>query len=160
MFTSSSNSIVIQEPMGSPKVWSIEVSDKAKTILMRMQADIRQRKAEMPKLNTDGFSGKFNNPSRAATDKESILKVKMEAKVTRAKVPPDLRAELYGDQKDTSELKAEFFGMWDNAAQSRPKPSRSKMTSGFNRATGITSPPHAGQKCSPQRSHSQPYMEI
>lgn len=84
--------IVINEPIDSPKVWKIEANEKGKIILERMQADIWERKAEMPKLNIDGFSGRFNYPSKTATGAEetctdSFMPVTIGAKPRLAMFP-------------------------------------------------------------------------
>lgn len=63
--------------------------------LIRMQAEIRERKSEMPKSSLNGFSGRFNHPSKIATDEVAIQKVKREAKYARAKIPPDMQVRPY-----------------------------------------------------------------
>ncbi len=130
--------IKIQEPMDSPKIWKVEANDKGKAILVRMQADIRERKAEMPKSNPDGFSGRFNNPSKSATDEEAIQKVRTEAKAARAKVPPDMRAEpySYGDSK-TAAPESGFSKGFKSAGQTMAEEKPAKMSSAFNKASKV-----------------------
>lgn len=128
--------IIIQEPMDSPKVWKVEANERGKVILERMQADIRERKAEMPKSNPDGFSGRFNNPSKNATDEEAIQKVRTEAKTSRAKVPPDMRAEPYGDEgSKTAAPESGFSKGFKTAGQATAEENKPKMSSAFNTAS-------------------------
>jgi hypothetical protein len=128
--------IKAQEPMDSPKVWKVEANDKGKIILERMQADIRERKAEMPKSNPDGFSGRFNNPSKSATDEEAIQKVRAEAKAARSRVPPDMRAEPYGDKNsNTPKQESGFSKDFASAGQDNTEELKPKMSSAFNTAS-------------------------
>ena len=133
--------IPIKEPMDSPKVWKVEANDKGKVILERMQADIRERKAEIYKPNDSNFSGRFNHPSKTATDEEVIQKVRMEAKAARDKVPPDMRAEPYsfGDSS-TPKQKTGFSNQFKNAGQAELEEKTSKMSSTFNKASKNNSP--------------------
>lgn len=134
---------LIQEPMDSPKVWKIEVSDSAKTILIRIQADIRKRKSETPELNSTGFSGTFNRPSRTATETDTIHKVRLEAKTAREKVPPDMRAETYGDENsETSKPETGFSSKFKAAGQNVPEDKSAKMSSAFNAASKPKSDNH------------------
>ena len=100
-----------------------------------------QRKAEMPKSNPDGFSGRFNHPSKTATDEEAIQKVRTEAKAARAKVPPDMRAEPYGEQhsKD-SKPSSGFSSHFKTAGQNAPEDKAAKMSSTFNGASRANKP--------------------
>lgn len=130
--------IKIQEPMDSPKVWRVEANEKGKIILERMQADIRERKAEMPKSNPDGFSGRFNNPSKSATDEAVIQKVRTEAKAARAKVHPDMKAEPYG-YKDIKKSKPKngFSSAFKNAGENTAEDKSANMSSAFNNASRL-----------------------
>ncbi|PZQ45331.1 MAG: hypothetical protein DI551_07675 [Micavibrio aeruginosavorus] len=131
-----------QEPMDSAKVWKVEANEKGKVILERMQADIRERKAEMPKANPDGFSGRFNNPSKSATDEAAIQKVKIEAKAARAKIPPDMRAEPYGDSiLKASKPNSGFSNSFKTAGQAALKEKSTKMSWAFNRTSRASDPP-------------------
>lgn len=122
--------------MDSPKVWKVEANEKGKIILERMQADIRERKAEMPKTNPDGFSGRFNNPSKSATDEEVIQKVKMEAKAARAKVPPDMKAEPYSNEgSESPKQETGFSNKFKSVGQTATEDRKPKMSSAFNGAS-------------------------
>ena len=128
--------ITVKEPMDSSKVWKVEANEKGKIILERMQADIRERKAEMPRTNPDGFSGRFNNPSKSATDEAAIQKVRTEAKATRAKVPPDMRAEPYSNESSKSpKQESGFSNKFKSAGQTAAEDSKPKMSSAFNTAS-------------------------
>lgn len=119
----------------------IEANEKGEIILERMQADIRIRKAEMPKPNRDGFSGIFNYPSKTTTDQVVIQKVRTEANVSRAKVPPDMRAEPYDDEDSkASKPESGFSSHFKTAGQSAAEDSSPKMSSAFNRASETRNP--------------------
>lgn len=134
--------IITSAAMDSPKVWLVEANEKGKIILERMQADIRERKTEMPKLNPDGFSGRFNNPSKSATDEEAIQKVRTEAKTARAKVPPDMQAEP-NSSSAKSEAKTGFSGTWRNATQHETETHNQTMGSKFNKAAKSSKEGHS-----------------
>ena len=128
--------IPIKEPMDSPKVWRVEANDKGKVILERMQADIRERRAEIYKPNDSSFSGRFNHPSKTITEDEVIQKVRTEAKAARAKVPPDMRAETYSfEDSSTPKQKTGFSNHFKNAGQAEPEEKAAKMSSAFNGAS-------------------------
>lgn len=127
--------IPIKEPMDSPKFWKVEANDKGKIILERMQADIRERKAAFHKPNDSNFSGRFNHPSKTATEDEVIQKVKTEAKAARANIPPDMRAEPY-DSEAPPKSKTGFSGAWSNATKPEPEQPKQTMGSKFNSAAG------------------------
>jgi hypothetical protein len=98
-----------------------------------MQADIRERKAEIPKTNPDGFSGRFCNPSKSTTDEKAIQKVRTEAEAARAKIPPDMWAEPYGGENAKNrEPESGFSKGFKAAEQAAVEEKKPKMSSVFN----------------------------
>ncbi len=133
--------IITREPMDSPKVWLVEANQRGRAILDRMQADIRERKAEIYKANDSNFSGKFNHPTKTITEDEVIQKVRTGAKAARAKVPPDMRAEPYNSEDSSAaKQKTGFSNQFQNAGQSAPQEKSAKMSSAFNGASKAEKP--------------------
>ena len=128
--------IPIKEPIDSPKVWRVEANERGRVILDRMQADIRERKAEVYKPNDSNFSGRFNHPTKIITEDEVIQKVRTEAKAARAKVPPDMRAEPYSfEDSKTPKQDTGFSNKFKTAGQAAPEENKPKMSSTFNGAS-------------------------
>ncbi len=142
--------IKIQEPMDSPKVWRVEANERGRVILNRMQADVRERKAEMPKPANEGFSGRFNHPSKSATDEEVIQKVRTEAKAARAKVPPDMRAEPYGfEEAKTPKQESGFSNEFKSASQNISADKIVKISLAFNHSSKFASLSHGPESSRP-----------
>lgn len=119
-----------------PKVWLIEANQRGRAILDRMQADIRERKAEIYKPNASNFSGKFNNPTKIITGTEAIQKVRVEAKAARAKVPPDMRAQPYAyEDLKTTAPESGFSKGFKTAGQPMMEERKPKMSEAFNSAS-------------------------
>jgi hypothetical protein len=128
--------IIIKEPMDSQKVWLVEANQRGRAILDRMQADIREQKAEIYKPNVSNFSGKFNHPTKIITEDEVIQKTRTEAKAARAKVPPDMRAEPYSfEDAKTATPESGFSKGFKTAGQNTAEEKKPKMSSAFNTAT-------------------------
>lgn len=129
--------IIIQAPMDSPKVWLVEANERGRVILDRMQTDIRERKAEIYKANNQGFSGKFNYPTKNATDLEAIQKVRLEAATKRAKISPDMRSNPYNKEHfKGSKQYSDFSSVFQTTEQTAQEGKRtSKMSAKFNRAS-------------------------
>ena len=127
--------------MDSPKVWLVEANQRGRAILDRMQADIRERKAEIYKPNCSNFSGKFNHPTKIMTEAEVIQKVRTEAKAARAKVPPDMRAEPYGHEDSKAAAPESGFSKgFKTAGQTTAEERKPKMSSSFNTASKADEP--------------------
>ncbi|MBI1326208.1 MAG: hypothetical protein GC136_01030 [Alphaproteobacteria bacterium] len=155
------------------KSWFTPATEKTKLMTDAIDRTIRQQRAaqsspERPSTQTqEKFSKAQERPQKTATYSEVREKVRAEAEVKRANVPPEYRAEPYeakteapeAENRAAEEPKTKTQSAFSNAAdaENAPKATKPKMSDTFNMKSGIN---EASQSKPEPRQDEAPEAEI
>ena len=155
------------------KNWFTPASEKTKPLQKMIETKIKEQRQVTVKTETktetqSKFTKAQERPVKTATYSEVREKVRAEAEVKRAKVPPEYRAKPYDEKAETQKPKnktaeppkTEAKSTFSNAvsAENVPKVSKPKMSAQFNTKSGFNE--EAGQSEPEQRQSESPEVEI
>ncbi len=115
------------------KSWFIPASDKMRPLQRSIEAKLRELQQDAPKQRPSSFFKEQEAPQRTATYIQVREKVRAEAEIKRAKVPPEYRAEPYERPTEaTEEPRTKGQNSFDKAVKAESKSSKPRMSDHFN----------------------------
>ncbi|MCB9990714.1 MAG: MobA/MobL family protein [Rhodospirillales bacterium] len=120
------------------KSWFIPASDKMRPLQRSIEAKLRELQQDAPKQRPSRLLKEQEAPQRTAIYSQVREKVRAEAEIKRAKVPPEYRAEPYERPTEaTEEPQTKGQSTFDRAAKAESKPLKPKMSDQFNMKSGV-----------------------